>query len=119
MSGTPPTPLPTAPTPLPTVPTPRPTAPTPLRTAPTLLPTAPTPRRPTMRDVLRIRGMRVLLAGELTSTFGDWAMFLALAIWVKTLTDSNSLAGLVLLAAAAPTLGAPLYGWVVDRFRRR
>jgi MFS family permease len=72
-----------------------------------------------MRDVLRIRGMRVLLAGELTSTFGDWAMFLALAIWVKTLTDSNSLAGLVLLAAAAPMLGAPLYGWIVDRFRRR
>jgi len=72
-----------------------------------------------MRDVLRIRGMRVLLGGELTSTFGDWAMFLALAIWVKTLTNSNSLAGLVLLAAAAPALGAPLYGWVVDRFRRR
>src|SRR5215475_11660088 len=72
-----------------------------------------------MREVLRIRGMRVLLFGELTSTFGDWAMFLALAIWVKTLTDSNSLAGLVLLAAAAPMLGAPLYGWIVDRFRRR
>src|SRR5215475_2319767 len=72
-----------------------------------------------MREVLRIRGMRVLLFGELTSTFGDWAMFLALAIWVKTLTHSNSLAGLVLLASAAPTLGAPLYGWIVDRFRRR
>lgn len=72
-----------------------------------------------MRDVLRLRGTRVLLIGETTSTLGDWALLLALAIWVKTLTNSNSLAGLVLLAMTAPTLAAPLYGWVVDRFRRK
>ncbi len=72
-----------------------------------------------MRDVLRLRGTRVLLAGETTSTLGDWALLLALAIWVKTLTNSNSLAGLVLLAMTAPTLAAPLYGWIVDRFRRK
>jgi MFS family permease len=72
-----------------------------------------------MRDILRIPSMKVLIAGELTSTFGDWAMLLALAIWVKTLTGSNSLAGLVLLAMTVPTLGGPLYGWISDRFRRR
>ncbi len=72
-----------------------------------------------MRDVLRLRGTRVLLIGETTSTLGDWALLLALAIWVKTLTNSNSLAGLVLLAMTAPTLAAPLYGWIVDRFRRK
>ena len=72
-----------------------------------------------MRDVLRLRGIRVLLVGETTSTLGDWALLLALAIWVKTLTNSNSLAGLVLLAMTAPALAAPLYGWVVDRFRRK
>jgi Na+/melibiose symporter-like transporter len=72
-----------------------------------------------MRDVLRLRGMRTLLIGETTSTFGDWALLLALAIWVKTLTHSNSLAGLVLLAMTAPSLAAPIYGWVSDRFRRR
>jgi MFS family permease len=72
-----------------------------------------------MRDVLRLRGTRVLLIGETTSTLGDWALLLALAIWVKTLTHSNSLAGLVLLAMTAPSLAAPLYGWVVDRFRRK
>jgi MFS family permease len=72
-----------------------------------------------MRDVLRLRGTRVLLIGETTSTLGDWALLLALAIWVKTLTNSNSLAGLVLLAMTAPSLAAPLYGWIVDRFRRK
>jgi MFS family permease len=42
-----------------------------------------------------------------------------LAIWVKHLTDSNSLAGLTLFAVAAPGLFAPVLGWMVDRFRRK
>ena len=72
-----------------------------------------------MRDVLRVPGMRVLIAGETTSTFGDWVLLLVLGIWVKTLTGSNSLAGATLLAMAVPALASPLYGWIADRFRRR
>lgn len=72
-----------------------------------------------MRDVLRVPGMRLLVAGETTSTFGDWLLLLVLGIWVKTLTGSNSLAGAVALTFAAPSLASPLFGWIVDRFRRR
>jgi MFS family permease len=72
-----------------------------------------------MRDVLRRRGMRLLLAGQTTSMFGDWVLLLVLGIWVRTLGGSNSQAGAVLLAVAAPSLISPLFGWVVDRFRRR
>jgi MFS family permease len=72
-----------------------------------------------VRDVLRRPGLRLLLAGETTSMFGDWVLLLVLAIWIKTLTGSNSLAGAVMLAIAAPSLVSPLFGWGVDRFRRR
>jgi MFS family permease len=72
-----------------------------------------------MRDVLRQPGMRLLLAGQTTSMFGDWVLLLVLGIWIRTLGGSNSLAGAVMLAIAAPSLVSPLFGWVVDRFRRR
>jgi len=72
-----------------------------------------------MRDVLRRRGMPLLLAGQTTSMFGDWVLLLVLGIWVRALGGSNSQAGAVLLAVAAPSLISPLFGWVVDRFRRR
>jgi MFS family permease len=63
--------------------------------------------------------MRLLLAGQTTSMFGDWTLLLALGIWIRTLGGSNSEAGAVMLAIAAPSLVSPLFGWVVDRFRRR
>jgi MFS family permease len=72
-----------------------------------------------MRDVLRQPGMRLLLAGQTTSMFGDWTLLLVLGIWIRSLGGSNSLAGASLLAIAAPSLISPLFGWVVDRFRRR
>jgi MFS family permease len=72
-----------------------------------------------MRDVLRQPGLRLLLAGQATSMFGDWVLLLVLGIWIRTLGGSNSLAGAVMLAIAAPSLVSPLFGWVVDRFRRR
>jgi MFS family permease len=46
-------------------------------------------------------------------------MFLALGIWVKTLTGSNAAAGMVFFVYIAPALAAPLAGLVVDRVRRR
>jgi hypothetical protein len=46
-------------------------------------------------------------------------MIIVLAVWAKSLTDSNASAGLVFFALAAPSIFAPLAGLVVDRVRRR
>jgi MFS family permease len=72
-----------------------------------------------MRQMLRIRDVRVFLVGWTISQFGDWAMIIVLAVWAKALTDSNAAAGLVFFAFAAPSLFSPLAGVVVDRVRRR
>lgn len=72
-----------------------------------------------MRDVLRQPGMGLLLAGQTTSMFGDWTLLLVLGIWIRALGGSNGLAGAAMLAIAAPSLVSPVFGWVVDRFRRR
>src|SRR2546421_12455629 len=72
-----------------------------------------------MRRVLAIRDARIFLAGWTLSVFGDWAMFIVLGVWAKDLTDSNSAAGLVFFALAAPSLFSPLAGVVVDRLSRR
>ena len=72
-----------------------------------------------MRRVLGIRDARVFLAGWTLSVFGDWAMFIVLGVWAKDLTDSNSAAGLVFFALAAPSLFSPLAGVLVDRVSRR
>jgi MFS family permease len=72
-----------------------------------------------MRQLLRLRDARLLLAGETLSMFGDRAMLLVLGIWVKSLTGSSAAAGLVFFAFTLPTLAAPLGGLIVDRVRRR
>jgi hypothetical protein len=72
-----------------------------------------------MRAVLRRADFRLFFIGSVATIVGDSVLLLVLAIWVKTLTHSNSLAGLTLFALAAPALAAPLLGWVVDRFRRK
>jgi MFS family permease len=72
-----------------------------------------------MRRLLAIRDARLYLAGQGLSILGDSALWLAMAIWAKTLTGSSSAAGLVFFAFALPQLLAPLSGMVVDRVRRR
>ena len=72
-----------------------------------------------MRQLLRIRNARIFLFGWSVSVFGDWAIFIALGVWMKDLTDSNSAAGLVFFALALPSLFSPLAGVVVDRVSRR
>jgi MFS family permease len=69
--------------------------------------------------VLRNRNARVYLAGVIISGFGDSAMLLASAVWVKELTGSNSLAALVTFCAWAPALAGPFIGTLADRMRRR
>ncbi|HXM58863.1 MAG TPA: MFS transporter [Candidatus Dormibacteraeota bacterium] len=72
-----------------------------------------------MRRLWAIRDARLYLAGQGLSILGDSALWLAMAIWVKTLTGSSSAAGLVFFAFAAPQLLGPLSGLLVDRVRRR
>ncbi|MFI5956557.1 MFS transporter [Cryptosporangium sp. NPDC051539] len=69
--------------------------------------------------LLRRTDFRLLFAGQALSMFGDSAMLLVLAIWVKELTGSSGMAGLTLVFVAAPSLIGPLGGWLVDRVRRR
>lgn len=72
-----------------------------------------------MRRVLSYRDARLLVGGQTLSAFGDWAMFIVLAIWMKTLTGSSARAGLVFLVLGFGALAAPLGGLLADRVRRR
>ncbi|NES16464.1 MULTISPECIES: MFS transporter [Micromonospora] len=69
--------------------------------------------------VLGNRDASRYLVAVLVSGFGTAAMLLVAGIWVKDLTGSSSLAGLVTLGLWGPTLVGPLIGVLVDRFRRR
>jgi MFS family permease len=72
-----------------------------------------------VRKLLRIRNARLLLLGDVVSTLGDSALWLAMAIWVKELTGSSAWAGLVMFCYAIGNLSSPLGGVIADRFRRR
>jgi MFS family permease len=72
-----------------------------------------------MRRLLAHRDARVYLAGQAFSLFGDSSLWLAMGIWVKTLTRSNAEAGLVFFFFTAPSLLAAASGLLVDRYRRR
>lgn len=72
-----------------------------------------------MRRLLRHRDARVYIVGQVFSLFGDSCLWLAMGIWVKTLTGSNAAAGLTFFFFTAPTLLAPVSGLLADRFRRR
>ena len=72
-----------------------------------------------MRALLQRRDMRLFVAGQLVSMFGDWALVLVLGIWAKSLTGSSADAGLVFFTFTAATMLAPLGGYVADRMRRR
>ena len=54
-----------------------------------------------MRAILSRPDVRLLLAGQTLSMFGDWAMLIVLAVWMKVLTGSSSAAGLVFFVFAA------------------
>ena len=72
-----------------------------------------------MRRLLRHRDARLYLAGQVVSLFGDSCLWLAMGIWVKTLTGSNAAAGLTFFFFTAPSLLSPAAGLLVDRVRRR
>jgi MFS family permease len=72
-----------------------------------------------MRRLLSYRDARLLVAGQTLSAFGDWAMFIVMAVWMKTLTGSSARAGLVFFVLAMGNLAGPLGGLLADRVRRR
>jgi MFS family permease len=72
-----------------------------------------------MRRLLSHRDARIYLAGQSLSVIGDSALWLAMGIWVKILTGSNSAAGLTFFAFTCGFLAAPVSGMIVDRARRR
>ena len=72
-----------------------------------------------MQSLLRRSDVRLLIAGQSLSMFGDWMMIIVLGIWMKVLTHSNSAAGLVFFVFAAASLVAPLGGLLVDRLPKR
>ncbi|HZT94227.1 MAG TPA: MFS transporter [Gaiellaceae bacterium] len=72
-----------------------------------------------MRRFLAYRDARLLLAGQSLSAFGDWAMWIVMAVWVKSLTGSSAAAGMTFFVLGLGSLAGPLGGLVADRFRRR
>ena len=72
-----------------------------------------------MRRLLSHRDARIYIAGQSLSVIGDSALWLAMGIWVKILTGSNSAAGLTFFAFTCGFLVAPVSGMIVDRVRRR
>ncbi len=72
-----------------------------------------------MRELAARKDVRLLLAGQSLSMFGDWMMIMVLGIWAKVLTGSNSQAGLVFFVLAIASLAAPIGGLIVDRLPKR
>jgi len=72
-----------------------------------------------MRRLFGQPGFPRLFAGLSTSMLGDSVMLLVLSMWVKTLTDSNAMAGLTFFFMVLPALGAPMLGVWVDRLPRK
>lgn len=72
-----------------------------------------------MAGLLAHRDARTYLAAQSLSIVGDSAIWLAMGIWAKMLTGSNSAAGLTFFAFICGSLLAPFAGVLVDRMRRR
>jgi len=72
-----------------------------------------------MRELLRHRDARIYLPGQILSSLGDSALWLAMALWTRMLTGSTSEAGFVVFALTLGVMFSPLGGLIVDRVRRR
>jgi Major Facilitator Superfamily len=72
-----------------------------------------------MRNLARIRDFRLVFAGLVTTAGADQLLTLMLAVWVRTLTGSDSAAGITYGCLVIAYAVSPLIAWPVDRFRRR
>lgn len=73
-----------------------------------------------MRDVLRHRDLRLLLAGQAVSQAGDWLYSVALVVFVLDATGSAAWVAAVEIARLAPWIVIPpVAGLLADRIDRR
>ncbi|MFG1942882.1 MFS transporter [Nonomuraea sp. NPDC048826] len=72
-----------------------------------------------MRELLRDRQFLLLFFGQTVNMIGDRALLVVLGIYVKELTGSDTMAGVVFILLSVPSFFAPLTGLLVDRFPRR
>lgn len=72
-----------------------------------------------MRTLLADRRIRTFFLANAISTLGDYALWLALGVWVKILTGSTGLAGVAFLMLILGGLLSPVTGILVDRVKRR
>ena len=72
-----------------------------------------------MRTLLADRRIRTFFLANAVSTLGDYALWLALGVWVKLLTGSTGLAGVNFLMLILGGLLSPVTGILVDRVKRR
>ncbi len=81
--------------------------------------TPPAPLAIEARSALRSPAFRRLTVAWGFTNFADSILALILAVWVKDLTGSDGLGGLVFAALGVPALVSPLLGQVADRVSRR
>jgi MFS family permease len=72
-----------------------------------------------MGRLFRHRDATIYICGQTLSTVGDSSLWLAMGIWVRILTGSNSAAGFTFFFLTAGLATSPLTGVLVDRVRRR
>ncbi len=72
-----------------------------------------------MKRLFSYRDARLLVAGQTLSAFGDFALWIVMAVWMNQLTHSNWRAGLVFFVLATGALLGPLGGLLADRVKRR
>ncbi|MFD0331096.1 MFS transporter [Streptacidiphilus monticola] len=83
-------------------------------------PSTPPARKATdaMKALLGQRDIRLLVLARFVDMLGDNVMWIALGIWIKELTGSDSAAGMSFFVFVLGSLFAPFGGVVVDRVRR-
>ncbi|MEV6162004.1 MFS transporter [Streptomyces sp. NPDC052052] len=72
-----------------------------------------------MPAILRNKNVCLFLLGDLLVNLGNYALWLAMAVWVKTLTGSTAAAGMVMFSFVLGSLSLPVTGVLADRFPRR
>jgi len=72
-----------------------------------------------MKQAFAIPAFRQLFAALAATMVADSVLLLSFGIMTKELTGSSGAAGMAIFWVVAPSLVAPLLGWVVDQFPRR
>lgn len=70
------------------------------------------------KELLKVPAFQRLLTAWTAANLGDSALFLSIAIWVKSLTGSDTSTAFIFVAIGLPALCAPVFGLLADRFSR-